>query len=420
MGIRGSGAAIALSFFREAENNLNAAQDVSNTMTSFQGDSYLQQALQALMNDEPRAAVTGFQQVIAYDPSCLQAYYELGRLWVRGDQLSAAYQCVRAGLSHATPNSSPWAALQGLELQVLLHGGRLDEATRRVNQLALTCEDDIIVPLRLAIAEVKRYQGQLPDAVKWVREALASVIATQMPPAKHSAALRTDFAQRHEALLWDTLAQLASSGVHAFPTSGTLLGITRDGTLLPFDKDVDVGLPFSEMARAIQCLQQQGWKEDKFSSGLSNPRAFRHPSGLVVDLCGFMIDQQANITIGGFWMAGVRWKWLRITEYPTLNLRLQLRPAGKVWLLEDPEGWLSSLYGEAWRAPDPQFNTVVGAANLRAFSPLVEYYAVAHLIKYWQAGNLEKLHATLRHVCRHRPEDSLFNALHTKLEEGRL
>ncbi len=385
-------------------------------MAAFKGTVLLQQALDDLNQGNPRKAATGFQQVLVADPTCVQAYYELARLWLRADQLSAAYQCVRDGLSHTTVNTAACALLQGLELEILLIDGRLDEAARRVSQLSLACDDDMIVPLRLAIAEVKRCQGALPEAVEWERHALATVIATQIPTVKHPVALRTDFAQRHEALLWETLAQLALADVHAFPTSGTLLGITRDGTLLPFDKDVDVGLPFSEMSRAIKCLQQQGWKEDKYSSGLSNPRAFRHPSGLVMDLCGFMVDQHANITIGGFWISGMRWEWQRITEYPALHLRLQQRPAGKVWLLEDPESWLSSLYGEAWRTPDPQFNTVVGAANLRSFSPLVEYYAVHFLIKHWQAGDPEKVQATLRHARHYKPDDPLYLAIQQRLE----
>lgn len=204
--------------------------------------------------------------------------------------------------------------------------------------------------------------------------------------------------------------------MHAFPTSGTLLGLTRDGALLPFDKDVDVGLPFTEMPRAIECLQHHGWREDKHSSGLSNPRSFRHPTGLVLDLCGFLVDTDSDTTIGGFWIAGVQWEWQRVTEYPPMNLRRQQRPEGSVWQLEDPEGWLASLYGEAWRTPDPLFDTIVGAANLRAFSPLVEYYAVNNLITHWLAGRPDKLHATLRHTRYHRPDDPLFAQVQAALQ----
>lgn len=93
-----------------------------------------------------------------------------------------------------------------------------------------------------------------------------------------------------QARLWQVLAALAGAGVHAFATSGTLLGLVREGSLLPFDKDLDIGLPFAEMDVATTFLLQNGWQLATTIQGMVNPVMLHDGQGLALDLCGFVAE----------------------------------------------------------------------------------------------------------------------------------
>ncbi|MFD2113172.1 tetratricopeptide repeat protein [Thiorhodococcus fuscus] len=212
-----------------------------------------------------------------------------------------------------------------------------------------------------------------------------------------------------EALLWQTLARLAQAGVHAFATSGTLLGLTRERRLLPFDKDLDIGLPFAEMDSARACLLVCGWQEEPSGADFCNPMSFRHQdSGVVLDLFGFLADPVAGTVVSGFWLRGQPWSVQRVTEYPApLRLHQVRRSGGRVWALIDPEIWLAALYGAEWRVPDPDFDSVVAARNLRGFSLLTECYGLMRIGKYLHERRYAKGLATTIHCLRHLPEDAL-------------
>src|SRR5690606_29758848 len=155
------------------------------------------------------------------------------------------------------------------------------------------------------------------------------------------------------------LAQLADAGVHAFATSGTLLGLVREGHLLPFDKDLDIGLPFAEMRAAIDVLLRSGWQHARAPKGMVNPVMLHDGQGLSLDLCGFVAEPGSGVALGGFWLKDAPDDWQRITQYPVMQLRQQRCPSGQsVWAVTDPDAWLASLYGPDWHIPDPDFDTV--------------------------------------------------------------
>jgi hypothetical protein len=151
---------------------------------------------------------------------------------------------------------------------------------------------------------------------------------------------------------------------------------------------------------------------------LINPRDFRHQeSGVVVDLCGVGLEESTGKVIGGFWKAGLPWAWQRITEYPApLSLHQIHRPEGLVWALDHPESWLEALYGD-WRTPDPDFDTVIGARNLRGFTLLTQCYALARINNNWQHGNIPKALSLIRHCLRHQPDNALFQQIEQHLQE---
>ncbi|AOY99603.1 hypothetical protein BKK81_10260 [Cupriavidus sp. USMAHM13] len=216
---------------------------------------------------------------------------------------------------------------------------------------------------------------------------------------------------RVEGVLWEALAQLAAGGVHAFAHAGTLLGLVREGRLLPFDKDLDLGLPVQELPAARAILLRHGWQPVPQRFAIDNLASYAHPRlEVVLDLCGLCDAPDGNGLLGGFWTAGgsppAR---QRVTRFPgPLHLVPHKGPAGPVWRLSHAESWLAAFYGKDWRTPDPDFDTIIGAHNLLGFSALTQWYAYARITGAWLNGYWEKALRLTRLVLeRHTPEDGL-------------
>lgn len=260
-------------------------------------------------------------------------------------------------------------------------------------------------------------RGDLDEAVRAYRQALSLWCERPLPHPHEPVRAGFNRAQ-YQTQLWQALAALAQSGLHGFATAGTLLGLTRDGQLLPHDKDLDIGLPLEELDRAVAALAPLGWACIRSPLNIVNRRALRHrDSGLALDLCGLAHDEATGKLIGGFWLAGQPWDRQRVTEYPgPLRLRQMAAPEGMIWALEDPQAWLRALYGEHWRVPDPDFDTTLAAHNLRAFSALVQVYAYQRTHDLLTDGRLRRARANLRHCLRHRPDDDLLLRLARHLD----
>ena len=43
-----------------------------------------------------------------------------------------------------------------------------------------------------------------------------------------------------------------------------------------------------------------------------------------------------------------------------------------VWSVTDAQAWVAALYGPDWRTPDPDFDAVIAAYNLRGFALLTQ------------------------------------------------
>jgi len=266
-----------------------------------------------------------------------------------------------------------------------------------------------------AMGVTAAHAGQLELAETRLRQALQLRLETPrqlaLAPLPDTPPLGSD-PLAAEQLLWATLAGLAAAGIHAFPNAGTLLGLQREQALLHWDKDVDIGLPLAELAKAEAWFRHQGWQAQPNAMRLVNKRSFLPPgSALTFDLTGFAQEQATGRWLGGFWQQGQRLDWQRVAEYPDLLLRRQMSPAGPVFALAEPEVWLQAVYGPDWRQPDPAWDSVVAARNLRGFVPLTRCYGYLRIWTHWDEGHIAKALSTARHCQRHLPEDSLLQAL---------
>lgn len=263
-------------------------------------------------------------------------------------------------------------------------------------------------------------QGELPQSVEHFRQALALKLEQ---PVKDDEKLPSPKKQREdfdkpetEELMWDTLNQLAMGNVHAFAVYGTLLGIVREGGLLSFDKDVDFGIPFSEMERAVRCLEGRGWVEDP-NPWLSNPRAMVHPvKKLSIDLFGFVVEDDAQTSYTGFWFDDLPYEQSQVSYYPPLKLQKDINPAGEpIWSLVEPERWLEVIYGPDWDVPDANFDTVVQGKNFTRFALLTQCYAFSRIYGKWQEGQIVKALAMINGSLEHLSDDELLQNLKERL-----
>jgi tetratricopeptide (TPR) repeat protein len=261
--------------------------------------------------------------------------------------------------------------------------------------------DDTRMLLATACVRVR----EVPRAVQEARAALGQFMkAPRLLPAPKQA---DNFDSReNNALLWETLALLARAGVHAFAIAGVLLGLVREGTLLPFDKDFDLGVPSNELGTAISTLLDNGWQ---LAGGdhLVNPVGLTHSGTRVaLDICAFQKNHETGGLMSGFWLRDAPWEWNRVTLYPDMPLVEDQSPAGPIWRLKHPETYLDALYGD-WRTPDADFDSVAAGRNISCYSPLVQYFALERIYRHWKAGRFSKALALARHGAGQLPDDPL-------------
>ncbi|WP_404375195.1 tetratricopeptide repeat protein [Vreelandella aquamarina] len=353
-----------------------------------------------------------FQEVWNRDRDNVVANYNLGRIARKVNRPELALAFFKIGLEHQPDHQH----MQVEYVQSLLELGRIDEAEAHIERHRSKTPDN---PHFLQLtAEVKRRSYLLPEAVDYYRQSLEELIKLAPPGDKSAADAEETFdVERHEDTLWELLAQLKKAGVQAFPAFGTLLGLVRDGQLLPFDKDVDICIPFNQMPKAGKCLAAHGWKEVKNSFGMVSPRAFTNPQKrLSIDLFALSYDPQEKVAVTGFIMPKIPFDWNYLLKFPGMDLQVNQRPHGAVWELKDPVPLLESLYGKGWKEPDPYFATFGGEPGLVSFSYLTQCYAYIRLYKYWTKGSFKKMRALVCHMLRHQPGDALLEQLQSKVE----
>ena len=375
-------------------------------------EAYKQRARVLVRDNQLDSAINVYKQAVALAPHDTNLFFELGRLKVKQRKFheGKAYLDKALGID---PDFVPALVEMG---QALSQQNDLEGASPILERALELAPDSPTVHLVFGV--MKQKAGELPEAIEHFRYALELRIAHPTKNNKTSA-VRQDFDKPStEELMWDTLSLLAKSGVHAFAAYGTLLGLVRDGGLLPFDKDIDFGIPYCEMEKARQCLESNGWIVSNVKN-MTNPLAFWHPvKGITLDLSGFVVDPSTGETFTGFWMSNIPYEWARNTKYLPIDLRKGVSPTGQpIWVLQDPEEWLEVIYGD-WTVPDPYFDTVIAAKNLCGFSLLTQCYAFSRIFSHWEKGNLKKALATTIHAIRHLPDDKVLGQVESCLSSA--
>lgn len=140
-------------------------------------------------------------------------------------------------------------------------------------------------------------------------------------------------------------------GVSAFISSGTLLGIVRDGTLIPHDDDVDICYVSNEINeinildernKLAEFLTQKGYKINR--SNLAHYWCTT-PGGVRLDIfTGFIEGDHCSLNPIG------RRKVYVSDVFPLSKIKVD---EADLWLPNNPKSLLALNYGLNWQTPDP-------------------------------------------------------------------
>lgn len=156
-----------------------------------------------------------------------------------------------------------------------------------------------------------------------------------------------------------------NSGIDCFVDSGTLLGTVRGGKLLSWDYDIDFGIFITEeydWNYFEECMNKIGYKkvrQFKYKDTITEQTYKRGDT--YIDFFNHFSDEhnsyyQAYIRKPGFVYGDL--KYMHPLKYKTVKisgLRMAKLESISVHVPNEAEEYLSALYGDDWRIPNPNW-----------------------------------------------------------------
>lgn len=228
------------------------------------------------------------------------------------------------------------------------------------------------------------------------------------------------------AALRDAIALLERHDLQAFPTAGTLLGWWREGKFLSHDKDIDIMLPpGADWARAFQLMSEAPAFAPVFNEmNYSNFHSFVHrETRLVVDISHHEYHDDGQVQC--VWrVPDLPDEQCRRTRQSQYTLVRDEWLGVQFWRPEDPDSFLSELYGD-WRTPDTGFDTTISGHHLVGYPDVVRSYAYNRLADRLSGGSREKGLTYVAQILAKDPLDpianhikNLFTQAATQSDEG--
>ena len=198
--------------------------------------------------------------------------------------------------------------------------------------------------------------------------------------------------------LWLVLAQLKRADCGVFPYAGTLLGLERDGKLLPNDKDVDLAVWLEDFQLTCRTLEAIGFVRATNSPPFGNVATFAllQPR-MSVDLFGIRREPEHARLVGGGWLYGRPPSYQRITHFPWFELASRAGPAGDVWWPDPAATVLTALYGD-WRRPQPEWDSLVSCIALQETNLNWRCWALKSLCDRWLGGDVARTRRLLEQI----------------------
>jgi hypothetical protein len=191
--------------------------------------------------------------------------------------------------------------------------------------------------------------------------------------------------------LYDLKNLLDENNIPFFLVDGTLLGLHRDGELLPYDKDVDIGVPWDiPRLKIINLITYSNdfyipEKELAASKFNWNFSVLHKTHGIAIDF--FFFKKEGDFLECGLEQSPNPLVW-RFSKFKTKLIKYR---GNEYAIPENPEQYLTEIYGENWRVPDPHFDSIVSGYNLTPESKIIALsYAYAKLYNQLNKADWKK------------------------------
>lgn len=182
-----------------------------------------------------------------------------------------------------------------------------------------------------------------------------------------------------------------------FLVAGSILGPTREGDFFLCDKDIDLGVLDADFEPVAQKIIDSGYFDD-----VSPPNYFIGYKQLRHRATGFTVDITHYHTKGGqihaIWQ-DTSGEILRETVFDRFTLREVMFPNLRCSLLApDPvDIYLTNMYGD-WKTPNPYFDTVIAACNLKCLTPFLVSLGFIKIADALLNKNIKKAKSGIQHL----------------------
>jgi hypothetical protein len=259
---------------------------------------------------------------------------------------TGAQNVLQAGIRSNWTKALYWSRLTGII--------KSPEDYLHTRQLWLEAPDKVRtqIPILRAVARAACMCGNQTEGRLLLRK--ACLLAE---PQFNGASTADNFKSRAAKALSDMRAEFDKVELKPFLVSGTLLGMVREGEIISWDKDVDVGV-FAE-ERALSAFEQSVWGGEMFTIRKldlgSNRIRMVHRNGVGIDVFPHYPDSSG----ARVWHDGAATRWWN----SPFDLKTATFLGVDHFVPADPELYLDENYGN-WKVPDPNFDARLDAPNV--------------------------------------------------------
>jgi tetratricopeptide (TPR) repeat protein len=229
--------------------------------------------------------------------------------------------------------------------------------------------------IRTMMSTVYANQGDSKNAIDEIKQAINLIKHYAKPRSKK---LNPFVVYDGELALNDLRDVFLSNEIPFFLLWGTLLGVVRDGELIPHDKDLDVGLNWDvdrqHVFKALFASNKFALLENTVSS--PNSRwcigVYHKETNVVIDL--FFFKPKVKYFYCGIDKAGELNKPI-LSKVPRFDIGY-MQWKGENWPVPaNSERFLADVYGDTWQRSDPNFDTLVSNKCMLPESKEARIYA---------------------------------------------
>jgi hypothetical protein len=264
----------------------------------------------------------------------------------------------------------------------------IDSINQRLTNLLPQCDKSIEY---FTMAGIFSGLGYFNDMVNMYDAALQRLIPT---PSQN-----TKKAEFSSSMCLDSMNEiidvLESDNIQAFPIAGSLLGLVRDGKIMDYDKDADIGIFITGGHQQIFDIVSLLCKDPKFrcpnmlnaspKKHIWNVAIYDSEKGMAVDLF-FFYRREAHAEFGVYTPCGTL-RWI----FSPFELTRQTLIGREYWLPQHPEKHLEEMYGDNWREPIEVWDSLLNCPNLSKDSQAVSIsFGLPRLYKALTENKLKK------------------------------